>query len=382
MDGGYYAIKGFEYQIDKTILEVLSCNDINQEVSIEQIQDINTDSFVMQIKYKEATKLTPSVIRKPIIQLIEEFKNDPTKDYILYCYFANTNGYSSNVDSIYLDDILGKESSNYSIQDKTHFLLKFKLIFSETFHNQFQSTLVKFQEFDFCSSKNEALFYYSIVTDYIRKKVTNNPPSQIQERKVTKKEVNEYLANGRKIVFISAFKEYQGEKAYFRLLKERFNKPIKNQQTYIFFGDIKETTSTSISSMVYQIISKHYHKATHDIKPLNFVIPNNKIEEVKKYLIREESLFNDGFETIEFSKKLFFSSPVINRKKSGNRVSSSLLKSSFYSRILSKSTLDTLTEIEGSPMCILLESEKHVLIQNNNYQIINGLNTDQTLKLF
>ncbi len=26
MDGGYYAIKGFEYQVDKSILEVLSCN--------------------------------------------------------------------------------------------------------------------------------------------------------------------------------------------------------------------------------------------------------------------------------------------------------------------------------------------------------------------
>ncbi|TQO36928.1 hypothetical protein GQ41_1516 [Arenibacter algicola] len=382
MDGGYYAIKGFEYQIDKSILEVLSCIDLNQEVAIEQIQDLNSESFVMQIKYKEATKLTPSVIRKPIIQLIEEFKNEPTKDYILYSYFSDLNGYSSNVDSVYLDNILGKESSIYSVQDKTQFLLKFKLIFSETFHNQFQSTLVKFQEFDFCNSKDEAIYYYSIIADYVRKKVVNNPPSQIHKRKVTKNEIYEYLANGRKIVFTSAFKEYQGEQAYFRLLKGCFNKPIKNQQSFIVIGDIKETTSTSISSLVLQIITKHYHNATYDIKPLNFIIPNNKIEEVKKYLIREESPFNDGFEMIEFSGKLFNSSPVINRKKSGNRVSNSLLRSSFYSRILSKSTLDTLTKIDGNPMWILLETEKHILMQNSNYQIINGLNTDQTLKLF
>ena len=62
MNGGYYAIKGFEYPIDKSIHEVLSCNDLNQEVAIEQIQDLNTDSFVMQIKYKKASKLIPSVI--------------------------------------------------------------------------------------------------------------------------------------------------------------------------------------------------------------------------------------------------------------------------------------------------------------------------------
>jgi len=382
MDGGYYAIKGFEYQIDKSVLEVLSANDVNQEISIEQIQDINTDSFVMQIKYKEATKLTPSVIRKPITQLINEYNNDPSKEYILYCYFSDTNGYSSTVDSIYLDDILGKESSNYSAQNKNQFLSKFKLVFSETFHNQFQSTLVKFQEFDFCSSKDEALYYYSIVTDYIRKKVVNNPPSQLQNRKVTKKEVSEYLANGRKIVFTSAFKEYQGEQAYFRLLKGRFKKPIKNQQTFILLGVVEETTSSSIASMVYGLITKHYQRATYDIKPLNFVIPNNRIEDVKKYLIKEESLFNDGFESIQFSEKLFLSSPVINRRMSGKRVSNSLSKSSFYSRILSKSTLDTLTELDDNPLWILLESEKHFLIQNNNYQMVNGLNTEQILKLF
>jgi len=382
MDGGYYAIKGFEYQVDKSILEVLSCNDVNQEIAIEQIQDLNTESFVMQIKYKEATKLIPSVIRKPIVQLIEEFKADPTKHYILYCYFSDLNGYSSNVDSAYLDNILGKESSNYSVQDKTQFLLKFKLIFSETFHNQFQSTLFKFQEFDFCKSKDEALFFYSIVTDFIRKKVTNKTPSQTQERKVTKKEISEYLANGRKIVFISAFKEYQGEQAYFRLLKERFNKPIKNQQTFIIVGDIKETASTSVSSMVYQIIENHHCRANHDIKPLNFVIPDIKIGEVKKYLVREESIYNDGFEMIEFSKKLFYALPVINRKMSGKRVSSSLSRSSFYSRIISKSSFDKFTEIDGNPMWILLEAEKHFLIQNIKYQVINGLNTDQTLKLF
>lgn len=382
MDGGYYAIKGFEYQIDKSILEVLSSSNANQEIAIEQIQDLNTESFVMQIKYKEAAKLTPSVIRKPIIQLIEEFRTDPTKDYILYCYFSDLNSYTDTVDYDYLHSILGKESSHYSIQEKSQFLLKFKLIFSETFHNQFQSTLVKFQEFDFCNSKEEALFFYSLVTDFIRKKITNNPPCQIQERKVTKQEVLEYLENGRKIVFTSSFKEYQGEQAYFRLVKERFNKPIKNQQTFIILGDMKETTSRSMPSLVHQIISKHYNRANHDIKPLNFVIPDDKIAEVKKYLIREGSIYNDGFEMIEFNSKLFFDLPIINRKMSGKKVSDSLSRSSFYSRIISTSCFNTLTDIDGSPRWILFGTEKHNLIQNTDYQIINGLNTDQTLKLF
>ena len=92
MDGGYYAIKGFEYQIDKTLLEVLSSSDADAVLCLEQIQDINNGDFVMQVKYKESAKLTPSVIRKPIIQLINEYNSVPTKKYILYCYFGDTNG--------------------------------------------------------------------------------------------------------------------------------------------------------------------------------------------------------------------------------------------------------------------------------------------------
>ena len=70
-DGGYYAIKGFEYQIDKTILEILKGDD-ETTICLEQIQDINSDNYVMQVKYKETQKYTPSKIRNPVIQLMEE----------------------------------------------------------------------------------------------------------------------------------------------------------------------------------------------------------------------------------------------------------------------------------------------------------------------
>jgi hypothetical protein len=45
-DGGYYAIKGFTFQFDKSLLVVLE----NQEsdVEIEQIQDIGVDNYYIQ----------------------------------------------------------------------------------------------------------------------------------------------------------------------------------------------------------------------------------------------------------------------------------------------------------------------------------------------
>jgi len=85
LDGGYYAIKGFEYQIDKTILELLKSE--NTSINIEQIQDIDSDNFVMQVKYKETAKLVPSEVNTPIVSLIEDFKKDSSKKIHFICIF-------------------------------------------------------------------------------------------------------------------------------------------------------------------------------------------------------------------------------------------------------------------------------------------------------
>lgn len=381
MDGGYYAIKGFEYQIDKTLIEVLSSSNTDEVVCLEQIQDINNGDFVMQVKYKETAKLTPSVIRKPIIQLINEYNSDPSKTYILYCFFGDTNGHTETVNVDFLNEILGVESSNFSTSIKNNFLTKFKLCFSEDFQTQFLSVLTKLQDLSYCNSKEEAIYYYSILEDYLRKKVVNHPPSDMANRKVTKREILEYLGNGRKIIFTSAFKEFKGEQAYFRLVKNTFKKPIKNQQTIVVLGSIKEDT-VDVGNMIHQMIKKHYNKATYDVKPILFVIPDDKVEHVKRTLIQEKSFFNDGYESISFCEDLLFSIPVINRKKSGKRVNDSLSKSSFYSRIVSKSSFDTITEFDFNPSWIFIGTDKTPRLDSTNYQIITELNTNQLLKLF
>lgn len=45
-EGGYYAIKGFLYQYDKVILEILS-RDEGVPVYIERIQDIDCENYVL-----------------------------------------------------------------------------------------------------------------------------------------------------------------------------------------------------------------------------------------------------------------------------------------------------------------------------------------------
>lgn len=82
-DGGYYAIKGFLYQFDKSIIELLSVGG-SQEIFIEHTQDINYQNYVLQIKHKEASKYSNSKIREPIIKLLEIYNNDTSKKFCLY----------------------------------------------------------------------------------------------------------------------------------------------------------------------------------------------------------------------------------------------------------------------------------------------------------
>ncbi len=382
MDGGYYAIKGFEYQIDKTLLEVLTANSEDAVIRLEQIQDIDSDAFVIQVKYKEASKLTPSLIRKPVVQLIEEYNTNPSKEYILYCYFADNNGHTENVDLDFLNKILGSQKDNYSDNIKNNFLRNFKLCFSPEFQSQYESVLQNLQRLPFCNSNDDAQYYYSILVDYLRKKVVNNAPENTSLRQVTKEELLKHLNNGRRIVFMPAFLDYLGQQAYLKLLKSRFRKPIKNQNTIFKYGDIIIDDSCSLGSLTLQIIEKHYAKATHDVKPLTFVIPDSKIDSVKKHLISNDCLFNDGYESIQFNQRLFESPPIINKKTIGTRTTSSLSKTSFKARLINETTFNRLSEFGLQGTWILIDSPLNHLIGESNVQVINQLNTQQILKLF
>ena len=50
-DGGHYAIKGFMYQFDKTLLEALAHR--HTTIRFENQQDIDYEDFVLQVKHKE-----------------------------------------------------------------------------------------------------------------------------------------------------------------------------------------------------------------------------------------------------------------------------------------------------------------------------------------
>lgn len=333
MDGGYYAIKGFEYQIDKNILEILKETDVNKPINIEQNQDIDTADFIMQVKYKEATKFTPSKIKAPVIQLIDEHKKDNSKKYILYCFFKDFNGYT---ESTSIDSILGSSRTNYTQQQKTDFKKSFELKFAPQFDIQLEQTIHEIQNLNY--NEDESIIFHSRASNFLRNLVVNNSPNQISNRTCTKNDLIKLFKNDRKVIFKNSFRFFKGEESYFKKMKRDFFTSSNVDKTIRFFIielDGSENTS-EIVLLLKKISEKYFKQLTRDIKgeaPFFFLrnIDSQRSIEVKEQLVEAKLIFKDGYDflnskfnlisiTSKSSKENHISIKIVNNETELNQV--------------------------------------------------------------
>lgn len=325
MDGGYYAIKGFEYQIDKNILEILSEKDENKRINIEQVQDIDSPDFVMQVKYKETAKFTPSEIKKPVIQLIEEYQKNPNKNYILYCYFGDFNSYDPS--KINIDKILGKYENNYSTSIKTGFASKFSLNFGSNFDLQLVQTIHKISELGY--KEEEAIIHHTRLTQHLRNLVVNNNPASISNRNCTKKELIELVKDDRIIIFNSAFREYRGDKAYLsKLKKDYFSARNVDTYTRIFIIELDENENVpDLKDLIYKFVNKFIKSNTRGLKgnaPYIYFrnIKDETLKQLKSEIFDEGVIFRDGY---NFKDADFNLKSIIEQTTNNNQVSLKLI---------------------------------------------------------
>ncbi len=302
-DGGYYAIKGFEFQIDKTILELFKAND-TAPVCLEQIQDINTNNFVMQIKYKETQKYTPAKIKKPVIQLINEYQASPNKKYYLYCYFKDVKEEQITLTDTELDKILGYKKNNFTEDLKEGFVAHFELHFSKAFQEQFLQAVEAIKENSSCSNFDEALIFYGSITNYLRKIVVNN--TAIANRTCTKSEIIQIITGNRKTIFDSAYRIYKGKQKYIAEIKKQYFtfRNIDNWERFIIIELIGNESVAVVKSTVFKIKDKFYKKMIRVIKSgapyIHFRnISSEKLKKLKYELISDGYAIKDGYDFME-----------------------------------------------------------------------------------
>ncbi|WP_178985165.1 hypothetical protein [Winogradskyella helgolandensis] len=370
MDGGYYAIKGFEYQIDKNILEILKETDVNKAINIEQNQDIDTADFVMQVKYKEATKFTPSTVKKPVIQLIDEYKKDNSKKYILYCFFKDFNGYT---ESTSIDLILGSSKTNYTQQEKTDFEKSFELKFSPQFDIQLEQTIREIQNLNY--NEDESIIFHSRASNFLRNLVVNNAPNQISNRTCTKNDLIELFKNDRKVIFKNSFRFFKGEESYFKKMKKDFFTSNNVDKTIkIFIIELDGSKSNSeIVLLLKKISEKYFKQLTRDIKgeaPFFFFrnINSQKNIEVKEQLVKAKIIFKDGY---DFLNSKFNLASITSKSTKENRIAIKLINSETELNQVINFNFNTMKEIyqffKIKPLTINQDiRETNIEIKNSN----------------
>lgn len=76
-------IKGYFYQFDHSIIQLLSAPNSDAAVLVEGIEDIDLvdgdDGVLIQCKYYEGTEYNHSVIKDAVIQMLRHFHSDGCK---------------------------------------------------------------------------------------------------------------------------------------------------------------------------------------------------------------------------------------------------------------------------------------------------------------
>ena len=364
----FATIKGFLYQFDATILTILEKKD-DSLVDVEGIEDIDINDVsnittAVQCKYYESTELTPSLLKDPILKMVEGFlshrKNGRELKYILYGYYKNYNkgvlNDAGEVDitfdvmknKILKGKVAGVDRNfqtelNASDHDIQEFLKVFNFKKAKDFDDQHAEVILQIQKSLNCDKQDVELFFYNSALTLVVNMAKERDDSK---RSISKVEFLKKI-NQKRVLFLTWVQEIKGEKYFIKLLKEKITgglalSPSKRKalfldMDYLDFSD----GCISLFSLIFDLTNKYFRigerdGAKADAQPWIFVMKmdEGQIKEFKIELIKNNLFFNDGYENIEFNSTYFNKKPVINVSRSKR-----ITNSSFNLKLVSSQTI-------------------------------------------
>lgn len=216
VDGGYYAIKGFLYQFDRTLIEIL--RNPTASIAFENHQDIDYEDYVLQVKHKETQSFSRAKIRKAVAQLLATFAKSPPLCFVLYCYFADQPPHDWAPTLGDLDEILGSKGGIYPKELRERFLEAFVVRFSEDYESQFTTLLGLIRNMLSLRTDEEAVIYHSLFHSYLLKR-SIHPKRQ---RRCTWCELVKLRHETDQAVFYTAYARYLGQEKYEAIIRRKY----------------------------------------------------------------------------------------------------------------------------------------------------------------
>ena len=324
-------IKGYFYQFDKSILEILEQSNETDMVTIEGIEDIDIENSdernFIQCKYYEKTDFDNSIIRKPIQLMFRHYLENRTepKDknftYRLYGYYKKGHEKlleltTENLKTYFLDfskfGVIDESgNSNYQIKNK-----KGEVIFEETvedddiedfknhlfidikadsYENQIEKIKSKIQnDLSDYSEEDIELIYFNALKIIKDLACEHN----IEKRQISKKEFWDRIKT-KNYYFERWMSELLEWKNYKKIIHKKYFPRVSNLSPAhrFFLLDCQGESVNNVKDVISEISSK-YSRLTHQFSPYVYLYNTLNVDfvtELKEKLYEDGCFFKDGF---------------------------------------------------------------------------------------
>lgn len=319
-------IRGYLYQFDHTILQILNHEDENAIFTVEGIEDIDiekigSEKVAIQCKYYEKSDFTPSKIKEAVVWMVKDFSKrvQEGKELIQYKLFGH---YKSGQDKIqypiditYLKDSLltsktQEKTDVPSVTTKIHeelglndenltlFLSKLTLnIDGLTLDEQHASILKKLAELYVCSDGDAEFFYAKSI--YIIRNLAKN---QLEtERKIKKSRFIDDLKNSKKMIFDYWYLEKVSLDKYCKSIRKKYFNDTQSKRNRFFLIDVMGLEFHELKEIVKNI-SDRWSNLNTKIQPEKFCpfvylhnIKNEELVRLKRDLMLDHYIVEDGY---------------------------------------------------------------------------------------
>lgn len=313
-------IKGYYYQFDHYILQLLRLANDDDAVRIEGIEDVDIITGditnAVQCKYYDGTRCSPSEVGKavrPMLRHFSENKNNPKKyRYSLYGH------YSSGEESIALPltvDYAKQKLFTFTEKGKRHvfhdelgltdaelaqFITQLVIqVDAVTYETQIEDIISLLQATIHCTEYDARYFYYNNAISFVKDTAVKKAQSS---RTITKECFLNTICNKRAL-FDRWYIERIGFENYFKAARKEFFTQANTSPVHRFFLiDCDNTTDNSGVAEVVMKISEKWSKLSQRERtpfcPYIFLngITSSRLSEIKKILLDNDFHIWDGYE--------------------------------------------------------------------------------------
>jgi len=370
-----YTIKGFLYQFNKTLIEILKSHDgsiITVEGIVEDVEIVTSAEMkAIQCKYHEAIEaFTPSGIFKPLLQMMNHFHANPGANiqYILFAHYPSMKGIPEPaVGKTELQAALDSKNKDFreyveALRDKVDldaFLSAFTIEFGPTFDGLVAEASAALKANGIPEGDIDTLAYPNAINMIAGLSIKHDPT----ERRTTKPQFLETLKGIRKTAISRWTMALRSRKQLLDAKRKQLKTHLdKNSRLRYFVVDSEslDDYEAEIVLFVSDYLDKYHFKLAHISTPvLCLCTSQDDFRNIQYRLHTKGIISTDGYIGEHFDESWFFRDPLSCKGAGGaikREFSIRLLRWQDHGATLNNRKCDDLFII-GEPQCDPLNTD-------------------------